>query len=174
MKKIMIILIFLSINTWADKGDMDLSLNMGISSGTGLGISYNLTERFRIKVNTLYFANKNEDEFLNLLSVGGSLAFDLNKLKDKVSSVYFFLGTANFFYDNFSEYMGAYSAGLGVRKFIDSNMFFELEFGFGLYNMIESEYRYDYDDEGNYDDYYYSYRHYYTLFSGSVNVGYKF
>ena len=168
MKKIiLIVFIFMSVNTFAEEGKLDLSISSSLSTGTGFGIAYNLTDNLRVKVASIYIGlfGKDSDEksgSASIFSIGGSLSLKLKTLKDKKSSLYMFLGTSNFMATSSDgdrdNLMNIVTLGLGLRKFFDSKMFCEIELGYSLY------FTENYD--GNTEIM--------TLPSTGLNIGYQF
>jgi len=159
MKRIVLIIMFISVSIWAKEGDMEISINGGISSGSGFGLTYNITENARIKIASAYIGLFWENENISMYSIGGSFSFDLKKLSDNKSSVYFFLGT-NHLGMNFELPIHLYGLGLGLRKFIDKKMFFEVELGYAYYNLNSPD---EISEDINI-----------TFITGSLNLGYQF
>ena len=141
-KTILIIFIFISIGILAEekgeKGKLDLSINASLSTGAGFGIAYNFTNRFRIKLTGLYINFYDDSNSSTTILLGGSLSYKLKTLKDQKSSLYLFLGTSNIINSHINENTNVIGLGLGLRKFFDSKMFWEVEIGYSNYFSYES------------------------------------
>ena len=127
MKRIiLIIMLFMSISSFAKEGDIEISINGGISTGTGFGLSYNISDKLRIKLASVFIATfYDSSSTLGGYSIGGALSLDLKKLSDDISSVYLFIGTNHVGIINESTIpIHLYGLGLGLRKFIDENQIF--------------------------------------------------
>jgi putative salt-induced outer membrane protein YdiY len=163
MKKIILIIIMLSsISIFAKSGDLSVSINAGVSSGSGFGLNYSLTDNIRLKVATIYVGISDSD-FENIFALGGSVSIDFKKFKDDLSSIYFFLGTEQFLNMDNEFPFSVYSLGLGIKKFIDKNMFWELEFGYGIYVDNHTSYYDDYEEDDTM-----------TMLTAGVSFGYQF
>ncbi len=159
-KMILIIMLFMSVSAFAKEGDVEVSINAGISTGTGFGLTYNISDNLRIKFASVYLGlSSKKHSYHNGYSIGGSLSYDVKKLSDKISSVYLFIGT-NHIGTEKEIPIHVYGAGLGLRKFVDKKLFFELEFGYALYDFSKSP-ETDRDDT-------------LTFITGSLNLGYQF
>jgi len=153
MKKFIIILFFgFCLYLPAYEGDSEISLNLGASTGTGFGYTYNLTDDFRIKLSTLpvYYT---DSTFIIASAI--ALSLDIKKLNDGISSVYLLVGGEYLLSKHNGEdgSVSIYSLGTGMRKFIDENMFLELELGFAFF---------------------YTGDFLFNFVTGSVNFGYRF
>jgi len=128
---ILIIMILISTSVFAEKGKTSVSINMGVSSGTGFGLAYSFTDSVRVKVAGLYYAGIFADDYTDFSVIGGGVSLDFKKLNDKKSSVYLFLGfnTLNMK----DDYLYLLSSGLGLKKYVDDNMFWEMELGYAIY-----------------------------------------
>ena len=159
-KMILVIILFMSISVFAKEGDIEVSINSGVSTGTGFGLTYNINDNLRVKLASV-FIGIIDDNVLGGYSIGGALSFDIKKLNDDISSAYLFIGTNHIGIINESTIpIHLYGVGLGLRKFVDKKLFFEIEFGYALYNFNKTS-QSDLDGIT-------------TFITGSLNLGYQF
>jgi hypothetical protein len=157
MKKIILILIFMSTSLFAQKGDIEASINFGTMSGSGFGITYNVTDTARVKLDG-FFVNimdsYDDDQFYTL---GASVNLDLVQLKDGISSIYFLSSFSTVLINNDNRYKSpvkVFAIGAGVRSFIGKKLFVEVELGYGYYMYNKNDFM--------------------SMLAGNFNLGYRF
>ena len=157
MKKIILILIFMSASLFAQKGDIEASINFGTMSGSGFGIAYNLTDTARVKLDGFFVTVMDSDDDYQFYTLGASINLDLVQLKDGISSIYFLSSFSAILINNDSKYespVKVFAVGAGIKSFIGKKLFVEVELGYGYYMYDENDFM--------------------SMLAGNFNLGYRF
>ncbi len=157
MKKTVLILIFMSASLFAQKGDIEASINFGTMSGSGFGIAYNLTDTARVKLDGFFVTVMDSDDDYQFYTLGASINLDLVQLKDGISSIYFLSSFSAILINNDSKYespVKVFAVGAGIKSFIGKKLFVEVELGYGYYMYDENDFM--------------------SMLAGNFNLGYRF
>lgn len=112
----------------AKQGDIAFTASAGVTGGTGIGVTYNLSDRLSFTWNAMIVQELFSEDNNSFYITGGALKFDI--VPSNNITLYTFLG-ATIIPD---ETLWIGSLGLGFRNHSDKHIYTGFEIGMGLYH----------------------------------------